>query len=100
MEVAFEAFCSILWSCARHTAPRVLSALSKGFVRCGGALELLAGRGFVDVVLHQVCQMLLVEFLGQKACWTCVRFRRLISLTGWDRCNFIVIVIIIVAVAH
>ena len=22
--------------------------------------------------------------------WTCVRFRRLISLTGWDRCNFCV----------
>ena len=24
-----------------------------------------------------------------KACSTCGRFRRLISLTGWDRCNFI-----------
>ena len=56
--------------------------------------KLLAGRVFVDVILHQVCQMLLVEFIGQEACWTCVRFRRLISLTGWNRCNFMVILII------
>ena len=26
----------------------------------------------VDVILHQFCQMLLVEFIGQKARWTCV----------------------------
>ena len=35
-----------------------------------------------------------VEFFGQKACWTCVRFRRLVSLTGWDGCDFVVIVIV------
>ena len=35
--------------------------------------------------------MLLVEFIGQNACWTCVSFRRLSSLTGWDRYKLIVI---------
>ena len=47
--------------------------------------------GFVDVTLHRGCQMLLVEFTGQQACWPCVRFRRLISRTGWDRCDFVVV---------
>ena len=39
------------------------------------------GGSFVDVILQQVCQMLLVEFVGQKS-WACDRSRRLISLTG------------------
>ena len=93
IEVMSVAFCSILWHCARHTAITPGVCLLSVKIICGCALELLAGRVFVDVVLHQFCQMLLVEFISQKACWTCVRFRRLISLTGWDRCKSIVNVI-------
>ena len=38
--------------------------------------------------------MLLDKYAGQNdTCCACVRFRCLISLTGWDRCDFIVIVI-------
>ena len=64
---------------------------------------LLALLAHEPVVLPEIqqgkdCQMLQVEFVGQNSCWTCVRFRRLISLTGWDRCKFIVIFIFIVIV--
>ena len=62
------------------------------FLGDGCALELLAGRAIVDVVL----QYFLSEFARQVCwpksmlglCWV----RCLISLTGWDRCNLIVIV--------
>ena len=60
------------------------------FFRDVCALELLAGRVFVDVILQQICQMLLVEFVGQKSCWTCVRYRHRIGHAGWDRCTSIV----------
>ena len=35
--------------------------------------------------------VMLFEFVGQKSCWACVGVRRLISYTGWDRSNHIVI---------
>ena len=64
---------------------------------------LLAGKVVVDVILHQACRVLLGESIGQKACWACidadVSFRRLISLTGWDRCKHIVSVIAVFHVA-
>ena len=54
------------------------------FCRTYCALAFLAGRVVIDVVLQQVCQMLLVESVGQKSCWACVGFRRLISTAGTD----------------
>ena len=91
--VNIEVVSGILWHSVadiQQSHRGFVCAFSEFCSRCGCALELLAGRIFVDNILHQFCQMLLVEFIGQKACWTRVRFRRLISLTGWDRCNSIV----------
>ena len=63
IEVVFVAFCGVMQDIQQPHREFALSFIFL-FQRCC-ALELLAGRVFVDVILHQVCQMLLVEFIGQ-----------------------------------
>ena len=70
IEVAFVAFCSIVVD-IQQSHRGFVCALKKKYldlvVRLSSAQQrLLAGRVFVDVNLQQVCQTLLVQFVGQK----------------------------------
>ena len=84
----------ICWTCilTEHTAYRGLVCTFFRDGRVLSVLELSAGK-ICNVIIHQF-QNLLVDLVGQQSC--CVEFvpNSDVSLTGWDRCNFIVLVIV------